>query len=97
MRSYLARLSPTEAIFPTKLGQQLKTRFDLQLSTKLRSNMKNQLLPMADKILLRKRALVETIIDQLKNIAQIQHTRHRSPANFMVNLLAGLITYCHQP
>ena len=39
----------------------------------------------------------ETIIDQLKNISQIEHTRHRSPINFMVNLLGGLIAYCHQP
>ena len=67
---------------PTKkLSRQLKTLFDLQLITKLRSNMKNQLLPMADKLLLRKRALIETIIDQLKNISQIEHTRHRSPVN----------------
>ena len=80
-----------------KLSKQLKTLFDLQLITKLRSNMKNQLLPMADKLLLRKRALIETIIDQLKNISQIEHTRHRSPVNFMVNLLGGLIAYCHQP
>ena len=80
-----------------KLSKQLRTLFDLQLITKLRSNMKNQLLPMADKLLLRKRALIETIIDQLKNISQIEHTRHRSPVNFMVNLLCGLIAYCHQP
>ena len=80
-----------------KLSKQLKRLFDLQLITKLRSNMKNQLLPMADKLLLRKRALIETIIDQLKNISQIEHTTHRSPVNFMVNLLGGLIAYCHQP
>ena len=59
--------------------------------------MKNQLMPIADKLLLRKRAIIETIIDQLKNISQIEHTRHRSPINFMVNLLGGLIAYCHQP
>jgi hypothetical protein len=40
---------------------------------------------------------VETIIDQLKNISQIEHTRHRSPVNFLVNLVCGLIAYCHQP
>ena len=79
------------------LCQKLSALFDLQLITKLRSNMKNQLLPMADKLLLRKRAIIETIIDQLKNISQIEHTRHRSPVNFMVNLLGGLIAYCHQP
>jgi Transposase DDE domain len=55
------------------------------------------LMPLADKLLLRKRAIVETIIDQLKNISQIEHTRHRSPVNFLVNLVCGLIAYCHQP
>jgi hypothetical protein len=40
--------------------------------------MKNKLMPMTDKILLRKRALIETVNDQLKNISQIDHTRHRS-------------------
>ena len=59
--------------------------------------MKNRLMPLADRLLLRKRAIVETIIDQLKNISQIEHTRHRSPVNFLVNLLCGLIAYCHQP
>ena len=50
-----------------------------------------------DKLLLRKRALIETINDQLKNISQIEHTRHRSVAGFMVNLMAGLIAYSYQP
>lgn len=40
---------------------------------------------------------IESIIDQLKNISQIEHTRHRSPVNFFVNVLAGLIAKCHQP
>jgi transposase len=79
------------------LFQQLLDTFGLQLITKLKSNMKNRLLPVVDKILLRKRAIVETIIDQLKNISQIEHTRHRSVTNFLVNLLCGLIAYCHQP
>jgi DDE family transposase len=47
--------------------------------------------------LVRKRSIVETIIDQLKNISQIEHSRHRSLTNFMVNLVCGLIAYCHQP
>ena len=79
------------------LFEQLWQTFNLQLITKLRKNMKNKLMTMSDKILLRKRALVETIIDQLKNISQIEHSRHRSPFNFLVNVLAGLIAYCHQP
>ncbi len=79
------------------LFQQLLETFGIQLITKHKSNMKNRLLPLADKLLLRKRAIVETIIDQLKNISQIEHTRHRSPVNFLDNLLCGLIAYCHQP
>ena len=59
--------------------------------------MKNQLLPMDDKRLLRKQTRIETSIDPRKNIAHIEHTRHRSPVNFMVNLLGGLIAYGHQP
>src|SRR5438874_3186913 len=65
----------------------------VQLITKLRKNMKNKLLPLFDKLLLRKRSLVETINDQLKNISQIEHSRHRSPFNFFVNLIAGLVAY----
>ena len=59
--------------------------------------MKNKLMPLMDKLLLGKRSVIETVNDQLKNIAQIEHTRHRSPINFMVNLIAGLISYTHQP
>lgn len=69
----------------------------LQLVTHIRHNMKNALMPLIDKILLRKRSLIETVNDQLKNISQVEHTRHRSPVNFMVNLIAGLIAYTHQP
>jgi hypothetical protein len=58
--------------------------------------MKPRLVPLMDKLLLRKRAIIETINDQLKNISQIAHTRHRS-VNFMVNLMAGLIAYTWQP
>jgi len=69
----------------------------VQLITSLRRNMKNILMPLMDKILLRKRSLIETVNDQLKNIAQIEHTRHRSMFNFMVNLVAGLVSYTRQP
>ncbi len=69
----------------------------LELITALRKNMKGQLMLSSDRNMLRKRFIIETINDQLKNISQIEHTRHRSPANFAVNLLAGLIAYTHQP
>lgn len=70
---------------------------NLELITSIRSNMKPKLLTLIDKLLLRKRSVIETINDQLKNISQIEHSRHRSPINFAVNLLAGLIAYCKQP
>lgn len=79
-----------------KLFEQLYAR-GLQLITPVRKNMQNRLMPLADKLLARKRAIIETINDQLKNISHIAHTRHRSPTNFLVNLLAGLIAYTHQP
>jgi len=69
----------------------------LQLVTKLKSNMKNKLLSIFDKIMLRRRSLIETVNDQLKNISQIEHSRHRSVTNFLVNLVAGLLAYSFQP
>jgi transposase len=68
------------------------------LVTKLKSNSKNQLpMTLVDRVLLRKRAIVESVIDQLKNISQIEHSRHRSVSNFLVNLVCGLIAYARQP
>lgn len=69
----------------------------IQLITKLKSNMKGQLMTVSDKILLRKRALIETINGELKNIAQIEHSRHRSVVGFTVNLMAGLAAYSFFP
>jgi len=75
---------------------QLLFEHGLHLITRLRQNMKNQLMPLSDKLLLRKRAIIESIIDQLKNISQIEHSRHRSPTNFVVHLIAGLLAYSFQ-
>lgn len=80
-----------------------KTLFELlfidgiHLITKLRKNMKNSLMHIQDKILLKKRALIETVNDELKNICQIEHTRHRCFENFLTNLLSGLIAYSFFP
>lgn len=65
----------------------------MELITKLKKNQKNKFQCFADKILLRKRAIIETVFDQLKNISQIEHSRHRSFWNFLVNVVAGLIAY----
>lgn len=79
------------------LFEQLLETFGVQLITKIKKNMKNRLMPWMDKLLLRKRAIIESVVDQLKNISQIEHTRHRSPVNCFINIIAGLIAYCHQP
>ena len=54
------------------------------------------IMTMCDKILLRKRSVIETVNDQLKNITQAEHSRHRSFANFITNLVASLIAYSFQ-
>jgi transposase len=66
------------------LFELLLETFNIQLITKLRSNMKNRLMFLADRVLLRKRSIIESIIDQLKNISQIEHSRYRSQTNFLV-------------
>jgi hypothetical protein len=65
----------------------------LHLVTGIKSNMKNRLMTIRDKILLRKRCVIETINDELKNICEIEHSRHRSPVNVLINLFAGQAAY----
>lgn len=69
----------------------------IHLITGIRNNMKNSLMSLQDKILLRKRSVIETVNDELKNICQLEHSRHRSFANFMANMVAGLIAYAFLP
>ncbi len=70
---------------------------DITFITTIRKNMKPKLMRLWDRLMLRKRYIIETIIDQLKNQSQIEYTRHRSPMSFMVHLLAGVIAYTFQP
>ena len=69
----------------------------LHLITNIRNNMKNSLMELKDKIMLRKRSVIETINDELKNMCQVEHSRHRSFGNFITNILAGLIAYSFFP
>ena len=69
----------------------------IQLITNLKRKMKNSLMQMSDKILLRKRSVIETINDELKNICQVEHSRHRSFGNFLSNLISRLVAYCFFP
>ena len=67
------------------------------LFTKIQKNMKNKLMPLWDKLMLRKRALIESVINLLKTSCQIEHHRHRSRWNFLSHLLSGLGAYCLSP
>ena len=74
--------------------QELREKLRTCTVTKVKNNMRNSLMSIADKILLRKRALIETVNDELKNIAQIEHSRHRSFSNFIANSLSAIAAYC---
>jgi transposase len=97
VRKLFSKLFADKGYISQALREELLRTFNIQLVTGVRSNTKNALMPLMDKLLLRKRAIIETIIDQLKNVWQIEHSRHRSPTNFLVNLMYGLIAYCRQP
>ena len=82
----------------SKAKAEVLSQRGLKILTTGRKNMKN--LPQyneMEKQLLSKRGLIETVNDQLKNLHQIDHTRHRSVNNFMVNLMAAIIAYCLSP
>jgi Transposase DDE domain len=96
VRSLWGKLFGDRGYISQELFEQLWAQ-DLQLITKLKRNMKNKLMPVLDKLLLRKRALIECVNDQLKNVSQIEHTRHRSAANGIVNMLAAVVAYTFQP
>ena len=79
-----------------EFARQMKDK-GLNVVTRVRKNMKEVVHSGFDQALLRKRALVETVFGELKNLSQIEHTRHRSLSNFAVNLMAGIVAYCLQP
>ena len=80
-------------------GKLFKTLFQrgLHRVTRIKKNRDNKLMPIMDRLLLEKRAIIESIIDPLKNLCQIEHTRRRSPVNFLGNLFSGLIAYTFVP
>jgi hypothetical protein len=96
-RRRFSQLFADKGYISQALAEHLFMTQGVRLITKLRKNMRNRWLTVTDKLLHRKRVIIETIVDQFKNICQIEHSRHRSPLNFLVNLPAALIAYCHQP
>jgi DDE family transposase len=67
----------------------------IQIITRLKKNMKNKLMHIVDKILLRSRGVIESVNNKLKADCQIEHHRHRSPWNFLVNLVSGIVAYAY--
>ena len=96
LRAVFGKLFADKGYISEKLTQILFVN-DIHLITNIRNNMKNCLMTMNDKITLRKRSVIETVNDELKNICQLEHSRHRSFNNFIVNIVAGLIAYDFLP
>jgi hypothetical protein len=82
------------------VGRELFTKLwrrGLHLITSIRRNMRNHLMPLADKLMLRKRFLIETVLDTLKSEMGLEHSRHRSVVNAMVHILSCLVAYAFRP
>jgi hypothetical protein len=94
-KNFIGKLFGDRGYISKKLTELLALN-DIELITTLKKNMKPKVIAMIDKILLRKRSLIETINDQLKNMSQIEHSRHRSLTNCMINVVAGLLAYSYQ-
>jgi hypothetical protein len=91
VRRQFGKLFGDRGYISQALAEQLFTTQSILLIAKLRKNMRERALGFTDKFLLRKRAIIESVNDQLKNICQIEHSRHRSPYNFLAHLLASLV------
>ena len=70
---------------------------DITLVTRAKKNMKNKFMDLYDRLMLRKRAVIESVNDFLKNTCDIEHSRHRSVTNFLVNLISALAAYSFLP
>ena len=95
-KDLFGKLFGDKGYLSSKLFEELFEK-NITLVTKIKKNMKNVLMDLSDKVLLRKRAIIESVNDFLKNICQIEHSRHRSPVNFLVNLVSGLVAYSFLP
>ena len=97
VKSLFGKLFGDKGYISQPLFEQLLQVFGIALVTKAKKNMKGRLMLLSDRLLLRKRAIIESVVDQLKNVSQIEHSRHRSPVGFLVNVVCGLIAYSAQP
>jgi len=94
-RNLVGKLFADRGYISKKLTALLAEK-NLKLITTVRKNMKPRVLEAFDKAMLRQRSIIETINDQLKNIFQVEHSRHRSLTNYLVEVVAGLVAYSYQ-
>lgn len=95
VKSLTGKLFGDRGYISKKLTQQLAAQ-DINLVTTLKKNMKAQAIDAFDKCLLRKRSIIETNNDQLKNIFNLEHSRHRSLFNYLSDVVACLVAYSYQ-
>ena len=95
VKDLIGKLFGDRGYISKKLTELLATQ-DVELITTLKKNMKPRVLAAFDKLILRKRSIIETINDQLKNIFSLEHSRHRSLTNFLLNAIASLVAYSYQ-
>lgn len=96
LKGLTGKLFADKGYLSKKLARTLEQQ-GIELITKVRRNMKPVARSAFDQAILRRRSLVETVFDELKNLCQIEHTRHRGLSHFIVNLLGGLLAYCLMP
>ena len=95
LKNFIGKVFGDRGYISKKLTELLETD-EVELIMTLRKNMKPRVLAAFDKLLLRKRSIIETINDQLKNIFDLEHSRHRSLTNYMINVVASLVAYSYQ-
>ncbi len=95
LKNFIGKVFGDKGYISKKLTELLAAD-EVELITTIRKNMKPRVLAAFDKLLLRKRSIIETINDQLKNIFDLEHSRHRSLINYMINVVASLVAYSYQ-
>jgi hypothetical protein len=95
-KDIMGKLFGDKGYISQKLFLELYER-GLEIITRLKLNMKNKLMSLVDKILLRKRGIIESVNNKLKSGCQIEHHRHRSHWNFLINLISGIVAYAYDP
>lgn len=96
LKGIKAKLIGDKGYLSKKLFEELFTQ-GVKLITKIKKNMKNCLMELADKLMLMRRSFIETIFSSMKSLGTLIHHRHRCPINAFAHLIAGLINYQLKP